>query len=88
MVVGIRVKNNPNFLYEDKQLVESFVVRQTDLELVVEVIRENVTDSNQHVLVIGPRGSGKTTLVLRTAAEVDHDQVLSLDHVLVPVQAD
>ncbi|MCP4680150.1 MAG: tetratricopeptide repeat protein [Deltaproteobacteria bacterium] len=70
------VKYNPNYLFEDNQLVESFVVRHTDLELIVEVIRENVTDSNQHVLVIGPRGSGKTTLVLRTAAEVDLDPVL------------
>ncbi len=54
------VKYNPAFL-SNEELVRSFVVRHAELELIEQVIRENVTKSNQHVLVIGPRGIGKTT---------------------------
>ncbi|MBK5274852.1 MAG: AAA family ATPase [Desulfuromonadales bacterium] len=70
-----RMKYNPSFLSE-AELIESFVVRHADLELIVGIIGENVTDSNQHVLVIGPRGSGKTTLVHRIAAEIEQNQEL------------
>ena len=70
------VKYNPSFLETD-QLIANFVVRHTDLELIMGIIRDNVTDSNQHVLVIGPRGSGKTTLVLRVAAEIERSKDLS-----------
>ncbi|MDR3557435.1 MAG: tetratricopeptide repeat protein [Syntrophobacteraceae bacterium] len=69
------VKSNPSFLSEIA-LRENFVVRRADLDMIVEVVRENTTDSNQHVLVIGPRGSGKTTLVLRAALEVRSDREL------------
>ena len=62
-------KYNPAFLTGD-ELVEAFVVRHAELGLIVEVVRENVGESNQHVLVIGPRGIGKTMLVLRVAEEV------------------
>ncbi len=71
-MVGRMVKYNPSFLTED-ELVNNFVVRHTDLELIMRVISENTTGSNQHVLVIGPRGSGKTTLALRVAAEIERD---------------
>jgi len=64
------MKYNPSFLSE-QELIDTFVVRHADLEIIIEIIRENVTNSNQHVLVIGPRGSGKTTLVHRVAAEVE-----------------
>ncbi len=70
------VKYNPSFLETD-QLIDNFVVRHTDLELIMGIIRDNVTNSNQHVLVIGPRGSGKTTLVLRVAAEIEKNRDLS-----------
>ncbi len=70
------MKSNPAFLSDDA-LKENFVVRHADLDLIVGVIRENTTGSNQHILVIGPRGSGKTTLVLRTALEVRADKELS-----------
>jgi tetratricopeptide (TPR) repeat protein len=69
------VKYNPSFL-EEEHLIANFVVRHTDLELIVGIIGENVTTSNQHVLVIGPRGSGKTTLALRVAAELERREEL------------
>jgi len=69
-------KYNPAFLPKE-ELVRSFVVRQTELELIVQTIRENTAKSNQHILVIGPRGIGKTMLVLRVAEEVRKDKDLS-----------
>lgn len=71
------MKHNPAFL-DDEALVASFCVRQADLDLLVETVRENSdARANQHVLVIGPRGMGKTTLVRRVAAEVRKDEALS-----------
>ena len=70
------IKYNPSFLSQ-KELVRSFVVRQMDLELIMEVVRENTGPTNQHVLVIGSRGAGKTMLVLRTAAEIRQREELS-----------
>lgn len=71
-----KMKYNPAFLTEG-ELVESFVVRHDDLETILQVIRENTGAVNQHVLVIGPRGSGKTTLALRTVAEIRRSEALS-----------
>jgi len=69
-------KYNPAFLGEQK-LVESFVARHTDLSILLGVLKENIGQpSNQHVLLIGQRGTGKTTLVLRVAAEVKCDDEL------------
>jgi tetratricopeptide (TPR) repeat protein len=63
------MKYNPAFL-SDQELIDTFVVRQTDLRLIMETVSENMHQSNQHLLVIGPRGSGKTTLARRVASEV------------------
>lgn len=63
------MRYNPGFLTED-QLVESFVVRREHLSLLIDAVRGNDGSSNQHVLIIGARGSGKTTLVRRLAAEI------------------
>ena len=63
------MKYNPAFL-SNECLVQNFVVRQAELELITQVAAENTGQSNQHVLVIGPRGIGKTMLVLRTAEEI------------------
>jgi len=69
------IKNNPAFL-TDEELASAFAVRHDDLNLIVRVLRENTSDSNQHVLVIGPRGIGKTMLVRRVALEVRQDEEL------------
>ncbi len=70
-----QLKYNPG-IRGDKELIDSFVVRHHHLELILEVLRENTGSSNQHLLVVGPRGSGKTTLVRRVAAEVRRNSVL------------
>ena len=65
-------KYNPGFLTDD-ELVASFCVRTHEFESLVEMLRECKDASNQHQIVIGPRGSGKTSLLLRVAAEVRRD---------------
>jgi tetratricopeptide (TPR) repeat protein len=67
------IKYNPSFLSE-KELLENFVVRQSDLDLMMGIISENVTNSNQHALIVGPRGIGNTTLVHRVAAEIKQNK--------------
>ena len=75
MVVVAR-KYNPGFL-TDEEIVASFCVRTTEFDLLVEVLRECTGSSNPHQIVIGPRGSGKTNLLLRVAAEVRRDAPLA-----------
>jgi len=70
------IKNNPAFL-SDQELLDSFVVRHSELNLILEIIRENRAKSNQHVLIVGSRGMGKTMLVLRIASAVRNDGILS-----------
>jgi tetratricopeptide (TPR) repeat protein len=69
------MKYNPAFL-SDEELIATFAVRERELDSILEVLRENTGRSNQHVLLIGPRGIGKTTLVRRAAAEVRCDAEL------------
>ena len=63
------LKYNPGFA-DDEDLIRLFVVRQRCLDFILRTIDENNGPSNQHVLVVGPRGSGKTTLVRRVASEL------------------
>lgn len=69
-------KYNPGFL-SDEELVSSFCVRTSEFESMVEMVRDCQGSSNQHQIVIGPRGSGKTSLLLRIAAEIRRDGSLS-----------
>lgn len=69
-------KFNPGFL-TDEEIKESFCVRTNEFDSIVEVLRENTGNSNTHSIVIGPRGSGKTHLLLRTAAEVRRNASLA-----------
>jgi tetratricopeptide (TPR) repeat protein len=68
-------KYNPGFS-SDRALIASFVVRKPYLEMILENLRQNTGSANQHVLVVGARGTGKTILVRRVAAEVRTDPTL------------
>ena len=64
-------KFNPGTLQSDDEVVRQFVVRQRELNLVLEVIRGNLdSPSCQHALVVAPRGRGKTMLLARISAEL------------------
>ena len=75
-MAAIARKYNPGFLTDD-ELVASFCVRTREFKSIVEMLRECTGSSNPHQIVIGPRGSGKTSLLLRVAAEVRGDVALS-----------
>ena len=71
-------KFNPGTLQSDDEVIRQFVVRQRELDLVLEVIRGNTdSPSCQHVLIVGPRGRGKTMLLARVGAELRTDNALS-----------
>ena len=65
-------KFNPGTLQSDEEVIEQFVVRKRELDIVLEVLRGNIdSPSCQHVLVVAPRGRGKTMLLARVAAELN-----------------
>lgn len=68
--------HNPAF-ESPERLVERFVVRHHELDAVLRVLRENDGPVNQHVLILAPRGRGKTMLVQRVAAETRRDPELA-----------
>ena len=71
-------KFNPGTFQSDDEVVRQFVVRQRELDLVLEVVRGNIdSPSCQHVLIVGPRGRGKTMLLARVGAELRTDNALS-----------
>ena len=71
-------KFNPGTLQSDEEVKRQFVVRQPKLDVVLEVLRGNVdSPSCQHVLIVAPRGRGKTMLLARTAAELRTGDALS-----------
>ena len=81
MAAGIK-KYNPGFLSDD-EIVASFCVRNAELKSLLESLRASTGSSNVHTLVIGPRGSGKTHLLLRLAAEMRREPELSVFYPVV-----
>ena len=78
-------KFNPGTLQSDRELVEQFVVRKRELQVVLEVLKGNIdSPSCQHLLVVAPRGRGKTMLLARVAAELRTNDELSRS--LLPVR--
>lgn len=76
-------KYNPGF-NNDADLAKQFVVRKRELRLLLDIIADNgFAASNRHVLLIGPRGVGKTTLARRIAAELRLNEKFS--HNWIPV---
>ena len=71
-------KFNPGTFQSDAEVIDQFVVRKRELDIVLEVLHGNVdTPSCQHVLLVAPRGHGKTMLLARVAAELRNDPALS-----------
>ena len=78
-------KFNPGTFQPDGEVIRQFVVRQRELGIVLDVVRDNLDASAcQHVLLVAPRGRGKTMLLARVAAEVRTNAALS--ERLVPVR--
>ena len=69
-------KYNPGFLTDD-ELVTSFCVRTNEVESIIETLSESTGNSNPHMIVVGPRGSGKTHLLLRVAVEIRRNSKLA-----------
>ena len=78
-------KFNPGLLQTDEEVIAQFVVRQHEFGFVSEVLRSNIdAPSCQHVLVVAPRGRGKTMLLARVAAELRGNPQLATH--LLPVR--
>ena len=78
-------KFNPGTFQSDEEVISQFVVRNRELGIVLEVLRGNIdSPSCQHILVVAPRGRGKSMLLARVAAELRADAALS--ETLLPVR--
>jgi len=72
---------NPDWL-DDDALVASFIARQSEFKFLRdELARAPREGSAQHYLLIGPRGTGKTTLLKRLAVAIRREDQLS-DHLI------
>ena len=78
-------KFNPGTFQSDREVMRQFVVRNSELDLLMEVLRGNLhSPSCQHVLLHAPRGRGKTMMLARVAAELRTNGDLS--SLLLPVR--
>ena len=78
-------KFNPGTFQSNEEVIAQFVVRNRELGIVFEVLRGNIdSPSCQHILVVAPRGRGKSMLLARVAAELRADAALS--ETLLPVR--
>ena len=69
---GTRIRKfNPGTFQSDSEVIDQFVVRHHELDTVLDILDGNVESSScQHVLVVAPRGRGKTMLLARVAAQL------------------
>ena len=78
-------KFNPGTHQSDEVVIAQFAVRKHELDIVLETLGGNIgSPSCQHMLLIGPRGMGKTMLLARVAAELR--TVSDLSQHLLPVR--
>ena len=78
-------KFNPGTFQSDEEVIRQFVVRERELGIVLDVLRGNIeTPSCQLVLLVAPRGRGKTMLLARVAAELRAENELS--RTMLPVR--
>ena len=78
-------KFSPGMHQSDEEIISQFVVRDHEFKIILEVLHGNIKSSScQHVLVVAPRGRGKTMLLARIAAELRTKDKFSKH--LLPVQ--
>ena len=78
-------KFNPGTFQSDEEVIEQFVVRKHELQIVMDTLRRNIeAQSCQHLLIVAPRGRGKTMLLARSAAEIRTNEELA--NRLVPIR--
>ena len=73
MIPSLRAvrKFNPGTGQTDEDIIDQFVVRRSELQILLDVLRSNIDAACcQSTLVVAPRGAGKTMLLARTAAEL------------------
>ena len=71
-------KFNPGLFQTDDEVIAQFAVRKVEFKILLEIVKENICSSTcQHVLIVAPRGRGKTMLLARLAAECRADSSLS-----------
>ena len=71
-------KFNPGLFQADDEVIAQFAVRKVEFKILLEIVKENICSSTcQHVLIVAPRGRGKTMLLARLAAECRIDSSLS-----------
>ena len=72
MAVTVR-KYNPGFQTDD-ELVKLFCVRTAEFDSIIESLNDSAGGPSAHTIVVGPRGSGKTHLLLTVAAEMRREE--------------
>ena len=78
-------KFNPGTFQSDEEVIRQFVVGKPKLGIVMDILRGDVDSAScQHVLVVAPRGRGKSMLLARVAAEIRSD--LELAERLLPLR--
>ena len=71
-------KFNPGLFQTDDEVIAQFAVRKVEFKILLEIVKENICSSTcQHVLIVAPRGRGKTMLLARLAAECRTDSSIS-----------
>ena len=64
-------KFNPGTFQSDAEVIKQFVVRHREFDILMGVLRNNAGESAcQHMLIVAPRGRGKTMMLARIAAEL------------------
>ena len=78
------MKFNPAF-QSDSEAVEGFVVRRHEYEAIVEAFEYSAASGGPapHILVVAPRGAGKTTLCRRLVAETRRSETLASWHTIL-----
>ena len=78
-------KFNPGVFQSDQELREQFAVRHKEFDAVLKVVNRNLaSESCQHVLIVAPRGMGKSMMLARMEAELRLDPGLASK--LLPVR--